>query len=258
MTSTNSVSLWRGHQRGIYFLLPDKVELPNGSYTISRITGLQKHVDLKSLQSYKITPQAAEPYMQEDLSRLYSKFNGLFFEISDLVSETHGKINTQKEVQSKVKSSRQQAISEEQAVSDFFQQMFGVSLTEFVDNPEAAQEHLENLAHQVTVAIEKDNQGEKLDQYDAVKLSVNTILKTLRSPNFDIADKEIEQLIDKIEKTVSNFTEELQHDFSQPIFDLEETTTKIQNTAQQIDTKFPELNQGLMEGLAALNKLQKK
>lgn len=246
MTTSSTVSLWRGSTRGVYFLIPDNEELSHGTYTIYQIRGLKKQVDLESLKSYEISAAAAEPYMQKEVTLIVTHISSLFSSIVAI------NLNDQEKSSHPFESHS----SSHQTASELLSSILGVSLEEFIDNPEVANNGLESFMNDVASTME-NSQMQNLDQTQGIKTSIDAVLETLQSRGLEISSLDTNQLIEDIAQAISEFSEELNNNFSKSSSGIETAAYQMREAALQIDSSFSDLSQNLAQGLKKLQNLKK-
>jgi hypothetical protein len=133
----------------------------------------------------------------------------------------------------------------------------GVSLEEFCENPEVAQEGLQSFVTEVATAIQS-GVSQNPDRTQVIQTSVDAVLETLQSRGLNIPDFNTNELITEFSKLISDLPDELRNAFSKNSANFETATTQLKEAALQIDQSFPTLSQTLAQSLTKLQNLASK
>ncbi len=244
MKTANQHFLWCSSNRQLYFLIPDNQHLSSGNFKIHQLAGIERQVDLKALAPYEISAKDAEPYMQQEIAQVMNQVSSLFSNIVGITIQNskHSSTNSK------------QAADSAQPASTILANLLGVSLEEFINNPETAQEGLQTFVTEVATAMQK-SEVQNSDQTQVIKTSADAVLETLQSLGLNIPDLDTSQLIEDLAKAISEFSEELKSNFSKSSPSVETAATQMREAALQIDHSFSNLSQSLTQGLAKLQNL---
>ncbi|MEQ8753695.1 MAG: hypothetical protein RID09_09270 [Coleofasciculus sp. G1-WW12-02] len=247
MKTSNQHSLWCSSNRQLYFLIPDNQHLPSGNFKIHQLAGIERQVDLKALAPYEISAKDAEPYMQQEVAQVINQVSSLFSNIVGITIQNSKHSSTNSE----------QTADSAQPASTLLANLLGVSVEEFINNPETAQEGLQSFVTEVATAMQK-REVQNSDQTQVIKTSVDAVLETLQSRGLNIPELDTSQLIEDLAKDISELSEELKSNFSKSSYGVETAATQMQEAALQIDNSFSNLSQTLTQGLAKLQNLANK
>jgi hypothetical protein len=247
MKISNSSSLWRDSVRGTYFLIPDNQELFSGDCTIRQLKGAEKHVDPDKIAPYEISAKDAEPYMHQEVTQAMEQISSLFFNVVAIALQ-NSKGNT---------TGTPKSADPNQPAASLLSNLLGVSLEEFCENPEVAQEGLQSFVTEVATAMQSSiNQNS--DRTQVIQTSVDAVLETLQSRGLNIPDLNTNELITEFSKLISDLPDELRKAFSKNSSNFETATTQLREAALQIDQSFSTLSQTLTQSLEKLkNRVEK-
>ncbi|MBD2072888.1 hypothetical protein H6F86_03100 [Phormidium sp. FACHB-592] len=123
--------------------------------------------------------------------------------------------------------------------------LLGVSLEEFCENPEVAQEGLQSFVAEVATAMQSGI-SQNPDRTQAIQTIMDAVLETLQSRGLNIPDLNTNGLITEFSKLISDLPDELRKAF------------QLREAALQIDQSFSTLSQALTQSLTQLQNLASK
>jgi uncharacterized phage infection (PIP) family protein YhgE len=247
MKTPSRYSLWCSSNRHLYFLIPDNQDLPSGNFKIHKLAGIERQVDLKALAPYEISAKEAEPYMQQEVTQAMEQISSLFSNVVTIALQ-----NSKGSASDAAKST-----DPAQPAASLLSNLLGVSLEEFCENPEVANEGLQNFMMEVAKTIESDIH-QTLDRTQVIQTSVDAVLETLQSRGLSIPDLNTSELIKEFSEVISECPEQLRTAFSKESSNYNTATTRLRDAALQIDQSFSGLSQTLTQSLTKLQNLEKK
>lgn len=242
-----SCCLWFDSERGLYFLIPKNIDLPVGDCVIRKVEGIEKQVDPEAIAPYEISAEEAEPYMQQEVTQAMEQISSLFSNVVAIALQNSNAST----------SGETGAADPAQPAASLLSNLLGVSLEEFCENPEVAQEGLQSFVTEVAEAMQ-NSFHQNGDRTHMIQTSVDAVLETLQSHGLNISDLNTSELIKEFSQVISDFPEELRNTFSKDSSNFDNATTQLRDAALQIDQSFSNLSQTLTQSLMKLQNLAKE
>ncbi|HLP88952.1 MAG TPA: hypothetical protein VK184_10230 [Nostocaceae cyanobacterium] len=173
-------SLWTDSNRLRYFLIPDNQNLPDGEFTIYKVNGYEKKVDITALIVWEISQSEAREYLQADMNQALETAKNAFGDFMLFAAQTF------------------QNSSEPSLVSSALK----INPQELQNRPEIAKETTQNLYTELQDLLKEANL-QNPQQVEIANSRIHSLQEELQSQGIDIS-AEMEQLTNKLQEVFAS------------------------------------------------------
>jgi hypothetical protein len=220
-------SLWLDSTQTRYFLIPTRQKLPSGDFILHNLDGEERKVNPTSLTPFEITEEEANTYLQTEIEQVMDQAkNALSNLITSLVEQGRADSTS--------------TPSSDEFLSNLMAALMGLTPEEVQKNPATAEAGLQNLLEQLKSIIH-GSLSEDPAQLEAARDRMRSLQVTLKAHSIELGEA-LEKFPDRLH--------ELQR-FSKQTPDLQQTTAKLRELADQIDPSSADKGRSLGEVMAA-------
>ena len=220
-------SLWVDSTQTRYFLIPHRQKLKSGDFILHNLDGEEKKVNATSVTPFEITEEEANTYLQTEIEQVMEQAKNA---LSNLIT-------------SSVEQGRADSTStpsSDEFLSNLMAALMGVSPEEVQNNPATAEAGLQNLLSQLK-AIIHGSLSEDSAQLEAARDRMRSLQATLKPHSTELGEG-LEKFSDRLHDL---------HRLSKQAPELQQTTAKLRELADQIDPSSADKGRSLGEVMAA-------
>lgn len=220
-------SIWIDTTQTRYFLIPTRQKLKSGDFILHSLDGEEKKVNATSLTPFEITEEEANTYLQTEIEQVMEQAKNA---LSNLIT-------------SSVAQGRADAtsiLSSDEFLSNLMAALMGVTPEEVQKNPATAKAGLQNLLSQLKIVIH-GSLSEDPAQLEAARDRIRSLQVTLKPHSIELGEG-LEKFSDRLHDL---------HHLSRQAPELQQTTAKLRELADQIDPSSADKGQSLAEVMAA-------
>ena len=220
-------SLWIDTTQTRYFLIPTRQKLPSGDFILQNLDGEERKVNPTSLTPFEITEEEANTYLQTEIEQVMEQAkNALSNSLTSSVEQGRADSTS--------------TPSSDEFLSNLMAALMGVSPEEVQNNPATAEAGLQNLLSQLK-AIIHGSLSEDSAQLEAARDRMRSLQATLKPHSTELGEG-LEKFSDRLHDL---------HRLSKQAPELQQTTAKLRELADQIDPSSADKGRSLGEVMAA-------
>jgi len=229
-------SLWFDQTKSRYFLIRDKQELPIGDFILYTLTGNEKKVALKEINTFEITAEDAQKHLQAEMKAAMEQAKTAYSNWINFSAQTATKSTSESNLRDNKTQSTQELVAA----------LLGITSEELQTNPEATQTGLLNFFTGLK-AIATNATPVDPTQAEAFRNHLSSFSKALQAQGIEGGDVIAQIQPDQLNELIAKVSQDRS---------LQEMLVKLQQCVSQIDVSKLSLGQSIDEVVKLLSKAE--